>query len=164
VILVGRLLARVERRGAVGTDRLRVTTRFRDWLEIDGVERRTLEDELRVGMDRRVEGRETDREGARLGVGADFAGAELLFCRAWLLLLLLLLRELRREVWASAISDSSKTAATTRATRAVLQLGLFFTRNIMHLLSPAICFSGNPGLPFPHHRRHSTRHVRSSDI
>lgn len=146
----------VERRGAVGADRLWVTTRFRD-----GVERRMLEAELRVGMDRCGVGREIDREGARLGVGATFVGGWLVFCPVWLRLLL---RELRREVWASAINDSSKIAATTRATRAVLQLGLFFTRNIMHLLSPAICFSGNPGLPFPHHRRHSTRHVRSSDI
>jgi hypothetical protein len=113
------LLTPVERRGAVGADRLRVTTRFRDRLEIDGVERRMLEDELRVGMDRFGVGRETDREGARLGAGADFAGGELLFCLAWLRLLL---RELRREVWASTASDSSKIAATTRATRAVLQL------------------------------------------
>ncbi len=151
-----RLLARVDKRGVGVDDRLRVTTRFRD-----GVERRTLEDELRVGMDRFGVGRETDREGARLGVGADRFGGGLLFCLAWLRLLL---RELRREVWASTASDSSKIAATVRATRAILRLHLFFTRNIMHLLSPAICFSGNPGLPFPHHRRHPTRHVRSSDI
>ena len=118
---------------------------------------------LRVGMDRCGVGRATDLEGARLGAGADRVGC-LLLCCLDCTRLRLLLRALRFEVWASAASASNMTQAVIPATWAVLSLNNFFTRNIMQLLSPAICFSGNPGLPFPHHRRHPTHHVRSSDI
>lgn len=117
---------------------------------------------LRVGMDRCGVGREIDRELDRLV-------AERMVCRllVWLLLLLLelLLRELRRDDCASATRASNSTAITATATPAVLPLDIcFFARNIIRLLSPAACFSGDPGLPFPHHRRHPTCHVRSSDL
>jgi len=115
LVIVDRVLARVERRGAVGTDRLCVTIRLGVEREIEGVERRTLGAVLRVGADRCGVGRATEREGARLGVGADRLACELLCDRAWLRLLL---RALRREFWASAASDSSRTAATARATQA----------------------------------------------
>ncbi|UCD53419.1 MAG: hypothetical protein JSW27_12360 [Phycisphaerales bacterium] len=153
-----RLLLRVDRRGAVGADRLCVTTWLRERLEIDGAERRILGAQLRLGIDRRGAGRATEREGARLGAGADRLVCALLCDRAWLRLLL------RRELCASAASDSSSTAAMASAARATPRPDFVFARNIIQLLSPAICFSGNPGLPFPHHRRHRARHVRSCDI
>jgi len=130
---------------------------------LDGAERREIELRLlRVGMDRCGVGREMDLELDRLV-------AERMVCRplVWLLLLLLelLLRELRRDDCASAARASNNTPITATATLAVLPLDIcFFARNIIHLLSPAACFSGDPGLLFPHHRRHPTRHVRSSDL
>ena len=115
---------------------------------------------LRVGMDRCGVGRETALE--LDGLGADRVVC-LLLCP--LARLRLLLRALRFDDWASATTASNKTPATAKATTAVPGLDIFFfTRNIIRLLSPAICFSGNPGLPFPHHRRYPTRHVRSCDI
>ena len=82
LVMLDRVLARVDRRGAVGADRLWVTTRLRVEREIEGVERRTVGAVLRVGMDRCGVGRATERDGVRLGVGADRLACWLLCDRA----------------------------------------------------------------------------------
>jgi len=105
----------------------------------------------RVGIDRVGAERVTDR----LGAGADRVVCRLLCRLVWLLVRLLLLRPLRREFCASTAAPRARTTATATA-RAACPPNSFFLpeRNITNLLSPAISFSGNPGLPFPHHRRY----------
>ena len=138
----GRLGALI--RDDIGARLVRELDRIED-IERLGLELRMLrEGVLRCGV-----GRETDREGDR--VGADRV--------AWLLRLLL--RELRRDDPAWAARASSRTAATAIARIARLELEVFFTACIVDLLSPAVSLSGDPELPFPHHRRDTTRHVRS---
>jgi len=126
----------------------------RDEDRIEDIERLGLElRTLREGVDRCGVGRETDREGARLGV--DF-GADLL---AWLRLLLL--RELRRDDPAWAARVRSRTAVTTAAKTANFGLEVSFTRYILDLLSPAVFrFPGTP----PPYRRDTTRYVRSLNL
>jgi len=127
----------------VGVDgRLLLTIRLRDGLvlgrlRIEGIDdlgagRLILGDELRLrgaGIARCGVGREIDRDGDRLGVGAD----RVLCLLAWLLLL----RELRREDPASAAKARSRTATTNAARTVALELEVFFTRYILDLLSPA---------------------------
>ncbi len=132
-------------RDDIGARFVRDEERIED-LERLGLELRTL----REGVDRCGVGRETDRDGDRLGV--DF-GADLV---AWLRLLLL--RELRRDDPASAARARRRTAPAATARITMLGLEVFFTRYILDLLSPAVFrFPGTP----PPYRRDTTRYLRS---
>ena len=128
-------------------DRDGVLTRgLTDRLGIDG--RRENERLLREGIDGRELGRETDRLGADRVT--DLLGA-----------LARLPEDLLRDDPPSAANASNRTAALATAITARPGLRISFTRIITNLLSPAVILHGNPGLPFPHHRRHEIRHLRS---
>jgi hypothetical protein len=95
---------------------------------------------VRCGIDREID-------------GADRLGADGVVCR--------LLPELRCVRCASAAEANNSAAITAIAAPTAAELNFFFIENIIDLLSPTACSSGNPGLPFPHRRRHPTRVVRS---
>lgn len=113
----------------------------------------------RLGVEREIDGLE------RLeidGLDVDRLGAERVTCR--LDELRLLLRELRDDRCASAAEASNSAATTAMATATATEWDFFFVEYIKDLLSPAVCSSGNPGLPFPHYRRHPKRLVRSPSL
>jgi len=146
-----------------GTDRLTLGEELRAGARVgvrveklrDGVLARGLTDRLGAGALREgVDGRGLDDAIERLGVGRAACRLGETDRRT---------AERPRDDPPSAASDSNNTAAATTAATALMEPSVFFTRNITYLLSPADILSHSPGLPFPHYRRHLTRHARSRD-